>query len=66
MGEGNKGEGAKGPRRFVRSALSITLGAGTVLGGAYALSRIRETQEVETRLERLEQIVEKLSKENET
>jgi hypothetical protein len=51
------------PKDYVRTALSLGLGAGAVVGGAYVFSRIREKQETETRLERLEQIVEQLSKE---
>jgi len=61
MGDGKKGEHAMRPRDYARTAMSLGLGAGAIVGGAYIFSRIREKQETETRLERLEQIVEKLS-----
>lgn len=61
MGDGKSGEHAMRPRDYVKTALSLGLGAGAIVGGAYLFSRIGEKQETETRLERLEQIVEKLS-----
>jgi hypothetical protein len=63
MGDGNKGENAMRPGQYLRTVFNIALGAGTVVGGAYLFSRIKEKQESETRLSRLEQIVEQLSKE---
>ncbi len=51
-------------RKYLRPVLNIALGAGAVVGGAYVVSRIREKQDTETRLDRLEQMVESLSGEN--
>lgn len=48
--------GHKG-KNYGKALLNIALGASTVVGGAYVFSRIREKQETETRLERLEQIL---------
>ena len=61
--EDGKGENAMRPGQYLRTVLNIALGAGTVVGGAYLFTRIKEKQETETRLSRLEQIVEQLSKE---
>lgn len=44
-------------KRYGSALLNIALGASTVVGGAYIISRITEKQEAETRLERLEQIL---------
>ncbi len=44
----------------LRSALRVAFGAGAVLGGAYFLSRGKERQDAGARLERLEQMVQKL------
>lgn len=52
-------------KKYLGTFLNIAIGAGTVLGGAYIFSRIREKQEVETRLDRLEQILEQFSKDKE-
>jgi hypothetical protein len=52
--------GGKG-RKYLDSVLRVALGAGTVLGSAYVFSRIKERQAMETRLDRLEQMVEALS-----
>ncbi len=46
--------------KYLGTALRLAAGAGSVLGGAYLVSRISERQNLETRLERLEQMVEKL------
>jgi hypothetical protein len=46
---------------YLGTALRLALGAGGVLGGAYLVSRINERQNLETRLDRLEQMVEKLA-----
>lgn len=50
-------------RRYLRSGFSILLGAGATLGGSFLLSRIREKQDVETRLGRLEQMLEQVGEE---
>lgn len=63
MGSDKERKIAMRPAEYVRTFLNIALGAGTVVGGAYLFSRIKEKQEGETRLSRLEQIVERLSKE---
>lgn len=52
-------------RTYLGSLLSIAGGAGAVLVGAYIFSRIKERQEKETRLERIEQILQKLLEEQE-
>ncbi len=52
-------------RTYLDSLLSIASGAGAVLVGAYLFSRIRERQEKEARLERIEQILQKLAEEQE-
>ncbi|MBS3909423.1 MAG: hypothetical protein KGZ93_07335 [Actinobacteria bacterium] len=49
--------------KYLRSALNFALGAGAVVGGSYIFSRIKEKQDAETRIERMEQILEKLSEE---
>ena len=45
---------------LVYPAARFTLGAVSAIGGSYLVSRIGEKQAAETRLERLEKIVEKL------
>lgn len=52
-------------RTYLGSLLSIAGGAGAVIVGAYIFSRIKERQETETRLERMEQMLEKFSEEQE-
>ena len=52
-------------RTYLGSLLSIAGGAGAVLVGAYIFSRIKERQESEPRLERIEQILQKLAEEQE-
>lgn len=47
-------------KRYLRSSLSVLLGAGATLGGSFLISRIREKQDVETRLDRLEQMLDQL------
>jgi hypothetical protein len=47
--------------RYFGNALKITLGAGTILGGTYLVSRIREKQDTESSLSRLEQMMENLA-----
>lgn len=46
--------------RYMGSALSLLLGAGAALSGSYLVSRIREKQEFESRLDRLEQMIAEL------
>jgi hypothetical protein len=46
---------------YFRTFLNIAAGAGAVVGGAYVFSRIKEKQDTEIRLERMEQIIEKIS-----
>lgn len=43
--------------KYGKALLNIALGASTVVGGAYLVSRVTEKQETETRLDRLEQIL---------
>jgi len=47
---------------YLGNALKITLGAGAALGGTYLINRIREKQNAETGLSRLEQMLEELLK----
>ena len=47
-------------KRYLRSGLSVLLGAGATLGGSFLVSRLREKQNVETRLDRLEQMLEQV------
>jgi|YNPBryunderm2012_1023409.scaffolds.fasta_scaffold02239_5 hypothetical protein len=46
---------------YFRTFLNIAAGAGSVIGGAYIFSRLKEKQNTEARLERMEQIVEEIS-----
>jgi hypothetical protein len=48
-------------RRYLRSALSVALGAGAALGSAFLVARVTEKQEGESRLGRLEGMLEKLA-----
>lgn len=50
-------------KRYLRTFLNIAAGAGAVVGGAYVFSRLKEKQNTETRLERMEQILEEVQKE---
>ena len=56
----------KKTKNYFKAFLNIALGAGAVVGGAYVFSRIKEKQDTETRLERMEQIVEEISEVNES
>jgi hypothetical protein len=47
-------------KRYLQSGLTVLLGAGATLGGSFLISRIREKQNVETRLDRLEQMLEQV------
>jgi hypothetical protein len=51
--------GHKG-RRYLRTTLSVALGAGAALGGAFIVSRVTEKQGAETRMSRLEGMLEKV------
>jgi pyridoxal/pyridoxine/pyridoxamine kinase len=48
-------------KKYFKTFLNIATGAGAVVGGAYIFSRIKEKQDIERRLERMEQIVEEIS-----
>lgn len=50
-------------KTYAGSLLKGALGAGTVIGGAYLVSRLKEKQNTETRLERMEQILEEIKSE---
>ena len=50
-------------KEYFRTFLKISAGAGAVVGGAYIFSRLKEKQNTETRLERMEQILEEVQKE---
>lgn len=51
--------------KYFRTFLNIAAGAGAVVGGAYFFSRLKEKQDTETRLERMEQIVDEIAIEGE-
>jgi len=53
-------------KTYLGSLLKVVAGATTVIGGAYVVSRIKEKQDAEARIERLEQMVEGLSSREET
>jgi hypothetical protein len=46
---------------YFGNALKITLGAGVALGGTYLLSRVKEKQDTEASLGRLEQMLSELA-----
>jgi hypothetical protein len=48
--------------KYLRPVLSVLVGSGAALGGSYLFSRIKERQETETRLARLEHLLEELVK----
>lgn len=48
-------------KKYLNSLLNIALGAGAVIGGSYVFSRLKEKQDTETRLEKMEQILEKFA-----
>jgi hypothetical protein len=48
-------------KRYLGSFLNVALGAGAVISGAYIFSRLKDKRDVETRLERMEQILEKIT-----
>lgn len=51
--------------RYFRTFLHVAGGAGVVIAGAYIYSRIKEKQESEIRLARIEQMLAKFSEETE-
>ena len=53
-------------RTILKPILNILFGAGAVVGGVYIYSRIKEKQETETRLDRMEQMIETLSEKKES
>ena len=46
--------------KYFGNALKVTFGAGAALGGAYLFSRIKEKQNSETSISRVEQMLEEL------
>ena len=46
--------------KYFSNALKVTLGAGAALGGSYLLCRIKDKQDSETSLSRLENMLEEL------
>ncbi|OPY67613.1 MAG: hypothetical protein A4E57_02205 [Syntrophorhabdaceae bacterium PtaU1.Bin034] len=53
-------------KRYLGGFLNVALGAGAVISGAYIFSRLKEKRDTETRLERMEQILEKIASEDES
>lgn len=47
--------------KYFSNALKVTLGAGAALGGSYLLCRIKDKQDSETSLSRLEKMLEELT-----
>lgn len=54
--ESKKNNGMK----YFTNVLKVTLGAGAALGGSYLLCRIKDKQDSETSLSRLEKMLEEL------
>lgn len=46
--------------RYFGNALKLALGAGVALGGSYMVCRVKNNQDSETSLSRLEQMLEEL------
>jgi hypothetical protein len=46
--------------RYLRSGLTVLLGAGATLGTSFLISRLKEKQEAESRMDRLEQMIDDL------
>lgn len=46
--------------KYFSNALKVTLGAGAALGGSYLLCRIKDKQDSETSISRLEKMLEEL------
>ena len=59
MKEQNR-NGMKTGMNYFGNALKVTLGAGAALGGAYLLHRVKEKQNSETSLSKVEQMLEEL------
>lgn len=53
------------PGMYLGSVFNIFTGAAAVFLGTYVFSRMKEKQETETRLERIEQMMQKLMEEKE-
>lgn len=51
-------------KKYLNSLINIALGAGAVIGGTYVFSRLKEKQDTETRLQRMEQILDELAETN--
>lgn len=47
-------------KTYAGSFLKLAIGAGAVIGGAYVVSRLKEKQDTDTRLERMEQILDEI------
>ncbi|WP_305042147.1 hypothetical protein [Geoalkalibacter sp.] len=45
---------------YLRTGLTLLLGAGATLGSSFVISRLREKQDAESRMERLEQMLDDL------
>jgi hypothetical protein len=45
---------------YLRSGLTVLLGAGATLGTTFLISRLKEKQDTETRMDRLEQMIDDL------
>ncbi len=46
---------------LLRSALTIAAGGSAALGGSYLISKLKDRQEMESRLDRIEQMVQQLT-----
>ena len=52
-------------KKYFWTFLNIAAGAGAVVGGTYIFSRLKEKQDTEKRLERMEQVLEEVAVEGE-
>lgn len=59
--EERKGNAMRTGMGYLGSALKVTLGAGAALGTAYLFSRVKEKQDTESSLARLEQMLSELA-----
>lgn len=59
-----RGRGPGAAQGTMGALLKVTAGAGLALAGAYGLSRLTQKRGMQSRLERLEALVEALSKED--
>lgn len=48
-------------QNYFKVLFNIAVGAGAVIGSAYVLSRLKDKQNTDTRLERMEQILEEIN-----